>query len=105
MSVSESILFRKYYWKIQKLGSYEHRYLLSARLVTKQRLLSLNNRVFSQHKVTEGYSDPMFKKCLSRGYATIRPKKRKDASQLHSFGPFYENSTLVKYVGRVPATY
>lgn len=105
MSDGDADLFDKYYKKIQKLCTYEHRYLLSTRLITKQRLLSLNCRSVSQSEVTSGFSDPSFKKHLSRGYATIRPVKRPDANLLHSYGPFYSNSTTVKYSGRVPTGY
>jgi len=105
MKTGEFVLFQKYYKKICSLHSHEVRYLHSARLISKQRLLSLNNRVVSQNKVTEGFTDPLFKKCLSRGYATIRPKKRQDASSIHKYGPFYKLSPTVKFAGWSPMNY
>jgi len=86
----------------KKIGknSYYGRFRTSLKLLSRQRLLSLNVGSRSKSsRATSGYSDPVFKQCLSRGYVGVNPITRSDAQEISDFGPFYEDSSTVCHVG------
>jgi len=87
-------------------SSYYGRVRSSIKLLTRQRLLSLN--VGSRSTLSSGktgYSNPVFKQCLSRGYAGVSPIIRSDHGQLSDFGPFYSDSENVQFIGHLPFSY
>jgi hypothetical protein len=75
--------------------------------LTRQRLQSLNNAKPKNGKLKgtrKGYTDESFHMGLSRGFSTVVPVVRKDAAQLHEFGPFYKGP-LCFFVGNSPIRY
>jgi hypothetical protein len=75
--------------------------------LTKQYLNSLNNNskpTGDKLGVRKGYSDTSFHMGLSRGFSSVTPVERSDASQLHPKGPFYREK-LSYFVGNCPARY
>jgi len=89
----------RYQKKLEGLQPIQRRYAKSVHVISKQRVKSLNNTTPHSDKVMMGFPDPFFKRCLSRGYATIRPSTRVDAKLLDARGPFYKDSTTVRFVG------
>lgn len=53
----------------------------------------------------KGFLDDSFSVEMSRGYSTIIPRVRSDASLLHEFGPFLKEGIFSQYLGNSRITY